>query len=222
MLRYKPRFMLQLKGAPVKLKPPVIPVYRNDADSLVHSNVIGPELAERCFGFHYSPSDRTKLAEVPVSSTELQACEGSHILFAGFPLTLNEIFKKHRALFAAARDAWFLREPFAKATRVSATWYLLRRSPAPDTVRESWCRQLSHCAPNEEIPAPCELAYAFVLVYSAMRLRLCENLYVRTSEITTTGERVAVGDFDDDGLGIIPTCDTDCDSDLALLTVRRL
>ncbi len=162
--------------------------------------VYTPDEVERVLGVTYTPEQRAALQGIPFSGNVLKACDGMHMLFPGFPLSLLEIRARHADLFYAKADCWYAEEKqtFSRAP-VPVRWHLLRMEPVPGSLGRSWKDQQKLLLSDEVVPTAAIVAFATMLHFGGTKERLFERCYVRTSDVASDGNRVDVGGFDADG-----------------------
>jgi hypothetical protein len=144
------------------------------------------------------------LAEIPFSETELEECKDTHLLVAGFPMTILDVRAKAPSkkpkTFYSYKDAWYNTQAFATDEKVGLRWYLIRKTAVDSSFSKLFDNQKRLLGPKDEVPRACELVYAVVLYFMATGERLFSNTYVRTITLDADGYRVNVGYFVSGGL----------------------
>jgi len=172
------------------------------AREIMGRNYFGIEEAIRHFGVNPSRQQLAALAEVPFTEATLEECKNTHVLAAVFPLSILEIRGKilgNQRLFY--NQDWYNRESFAKDRR-EAEWHLVRKTPVPNSTGKTWNEQQALLAKNEETPTARVMVYTIIGHFLATGERLFENIYVRCSDVVSSGSRVHVGGFGSYGLGV--------------------
>ena len=172
------------------------------AREIMGRNYFGIEEAIRHFGVNPSRQQLAALAEVPFTEATLEECKNTHVLAAVFPLSILEIRGKilgNQRLFY--NQDWYNRESFAKDRR-EAEWHLVRKTPVPNSTGKTWNEQQALLAKNEETPTARVMVYTIIGHFLATGERLFENIYVRCSDVVSSGCRVYVGGFASVGLSV--------------------
>ena len=192
-----------------------------------NKNFLGIREIVRYFGVIPSRAQILTLAKIPFSEETLNECKGTHILCAGFPMTILKIRAKAPTrkpkTFYSYHDAWYNNQVFANREKVGLRWYLIRKTAVVDSFSKRSNDQQLLIGPNEEVPRACELIYAVVLYFMATGERLFKNVYVRCSDLVLYVSQVRVGhfDFDYDGLRIGRGWDGDTCSIIGLASSRK-
>jgi hypothetical protein len=147
------------------------------AEQLMEDNVLGPAEVVRHFGVKLSKSQLQELREVPFSARFLEVRRKSHVLVAGFPLSVSEIRKKHSQLFLP-KFSPFAGE-HATETRVRFGWYLLRRDLVAGSLDMGYQRQRKLLDAHEQVPWLREVVYATALGFLARNIRIFQDHFVR-------------------------------------------
>src|SRR3989344_7080599 len=84
------------------------------ARAIMGRNFLGIEEVSQHLGVTFSDKQRAQLAEVPFAEATLQECKDTHILVAGYPLSVLDV-RSHvsRNLFYLHENAWYNSEAFA-------------------------------------------------------------------------------------------------------------
>lgn len=166
-------------------------------------NYFGIEEAIKHFGVNPSKQQLAALSEVPFTEAALEECKNTHVLIAVFPLSILEIHGKvpsNQRLFYD--QDWYNRESFAK-DRGETKWHLVRKTPVDNSTSKTWDEQQAFLAKNEKTPTARVMVYTIIGHFLATGERLFERIYVRCLDVDSHGDRVLVGYFDSDGLGIV-------------------
>ena len=174
------------------------------AREIMGKNYLGIEEVVRQFGAAYTEEQLALLAEIPFSEVVLEKCKDTHILVAGFPMTILDVRakapNKKPKTFYSYKDAWYNNQSFAKDEKLEVRWYLIRKEAVVGSTSKNFDDQKALLSECEEVPRACELVYAVVLYFLVTGERLFPNLYVRTMSLDSDGIRVVVGYFGSDGL----------------------
>lgn len=172
------------------------------AHEIMGKNVFGVEEVIEHFGVNPTPAQLKALSEIPFSEAVLEECKNTHVLVAVFPLSILEIRGKvENKLFYRPEDAWYNKQAFAK-DKGEVRWQLVRKTPVANSTSKSWNEQQDLLAKNEEAPTAQVMVYTIIGHFLATGERLFENIYVRCSDVDSSGSRVDVGIFYADGLHV--------------------
>jgi hypothetical protein len=174
------------------------------AREIMGKNFLGVEEVVRHYGATFSIEQLSLLANIPFSEAELEECKNTHVLVAGFPMTILDIRKKAPSkkpkTFYSYKDAWYNTQAFATDEQVEVRWYLIRKEAVANSTSKTYDEQKALLSEHDEVPRACDLVYAIVLYFMAMGERLFPSIYVRTSSVDSDGFRVLVGLFVSGGL----------------------
>ncbi len=189
------------------------------AREIMGKNFFGVEEAVLRLGV--SPSKQQLAALVNVSFTEeaLWECKNTHILVAVFPLSILDVRDKMASkLFYD--QSWYNRESFAK-DRGDVDWQLVRKTSVDNSTNKMWQKQQVLLAKNEETPTARVMTYTIIGYFLATGERLFEHIYVRCSDVDSSGDRVYVGRFDSHGLDVYDYWDGNRSSDVGVASARK-
>jgi len=177
------------------------PEAHKTARRIMGDNFLGmPEVA-KVFG-PVSQASQDVLAIIPFDEATLRGCSETHVLVADIGLSLIDVRgRMKRGLFYSYEDSWYNSEDFAKLTEKVA-WRLIRKTPVANSTSKTWDEQKALLGEQDEVPTARRVVYAIMLVFATTGERLFERIYVRTNDVDSLGDRVDVGDFDGDGLGV--------------------
>lgn len=187
-------------GAPAEFRATPSGATLECAWKIMGKNVIDPEKVAKHLDVAFSVEQLKQLANFPFSESALQECKDTHILVAGYPLSIMDIREKASKLFRS--QDWYNDEKFATKEKVNLRWYLIRKDIIPDSINKRYQEQTALLTEDEEVPRACEMAYMIILYYRAKGIRLFEKLYARCQDVTSGGRRVLVGVFGSEGLGV--------------------
>lgn len=166
------------------------------AREIMGENFLGIEEASQHFGVKFG-KELARFDEIPFPEAVLEECKDTHILFAGFPLTILAVRSKVlRDLFWQHKYAWYNKQAFAKKEKVGLRWYLIRKDIVPESTSKTYQEQLAMLSEDEEVPKACEVVYMTILYFLATGTRLFGSIYARCQDESASGYRVSVGRFD--------------------------
>lgn len=164
-------------------------------------NFLGIEEASGHYGVVFSRDDLAALADIPFSQSLIEQYKETHLLVAGFPLSLrdmNSITKRKGVGVLSETSCWWQGQEFVTKEKVRPRWYLLRKDLVEGSISESSDRQDALVPEKEEIPKACDLVYAVVLYFMATGERSFPDRYHARSSSKDEGRRaVCVGEFKD-------------------------
>lgn len=154
----------------------------------------------------YTDEQLLRLAVIPWGESYLHERRHTHVLVAGYPVSITELCSEYDYYNACFRthistgpfyDGWQREEAFAKP-KLDVRWYLLRKEAVPGTKGKSFSDQLSLLPSDEYLPSACEVLYAAYLYYAVRGMFLfqgsrTEGEDVRTRDEHFRGGRVTVG-----------------------------
>lgn len=191
------------------------------AREVMGRNYFGIEEAIRHFGVNPSKQQLAVLSEVPFAEAMLEECKDTHILVAVLSLSILEIRGKvpdNQCLFYD--QDWYNKESFAK-DRGEAEWYLIRKTPVPNSTSKNWNEQQALLAKNEEAPTARVMVYTIIGHFLATGERLFEKVYVQCSDVGSLGYRVDVGYFVSAGLRVGSGWDGDRYDNVGVSSARK-
>jgi hypothetical protein len=179
-----------------------IPTSFKRAVAIMGKNFISPVHVAEHFGVDYG-KDIGSLWDIPYTEGVLKKCKDTHILFAGYPLTIMEIRSRVPiSLFPSSDNDWYKKYAFARADKVKLRWYLMRKDIVPNSTSKTITEQTIMLSRYEEVPRTCEVVYMTILAYLVYGECLFEGIYVRCRDITKDGGRVCVLGFSGGGVGL--------------------
>lgn len=189
------------------------------------NNFFGPQEAATHFGAKWTQEQLDALATIPFSEEVIEACKDTHVLVAGYPMSLIQVRSKANKakkgkLFYTPSGGWYDTQAFATKTKVEVRWYLIRKQPVDNSTNKSWDEQQA-LLKDESTPTACVMVYTIMGHFLNTGERLFANIYVRCSDIDSDGSRVYVGDFNAHGLGVNGYSGGDRYSDLGLSASRN-
>lgn len=181
-----------------------MPTNPQRARQIMGDNFLGIGAARRHFAVDYRPEQRDQLRTIPFSEEVLAHRRKTHLLVAGYPLSIHHLRAELPKLLHDAERPWYAGQPFADE-QVSLRWYLIRCGIVPGSADKTWQEQREMLA-REEVPRACESVYATLLYFLASGIRLwdrgefarCRDTIQRYGNLANAG--VMVGTFEKDGL----------------------
>lgn len=168
------------------------------AREIMGDNLLGLPTAMQYFG-SISPANMIALQQIPFDKETLKACSKTHILVADMGLSLLDVQQKARKGIFYEQD-WYDGQEFVKRTE-TAHWQLIRKTPFEGSVSKNWSEQQALINDQiNEIPSVRQVIYTMILHFLSTGERLFEEVFVRTCDVDSCGNRVYVGGFDEDGL----------------------
>lgn len=175
------------------------------ARKIMGTNFLGIVEVRACFGVEFRDEHikRIGLDKVPFTEAVLKKCKDTHILFAGYPLTIMDIRSKiSQNLLDPLERAWYKKLSFARNDKVKMRWYLIRKDIVPDSTGKTYIEQVHMLSKDEEVPRACEMVYMIVLTYLTTGVRLFPGYYARCRDIVKRDKYVCAGSYADKGVAI--------------------
>ena len=181
-----------------------MPTSPQRAQQIMGANFLGTEAVRRHFAVDFRPEQDGQLRDIPFSEQTLTHRRKTHLLVAGYPLSIHDLRARAPKLLHDAEQPWYAGQPFAES-QVSLRWYLIRRGIVPGSATSTWQEQREMLA-REEVPRACELVYATLLYFLVRGIRLFDrgefarshDTIQRYGNLVNAG--VMAGTFEKDGL----------------------
>lgn len=170
------------------------------AREIMGQNFHGPDQVAKHFGVRYREAELAQLAEILFSEEVLAACKDTHILIAGYPLTILDI--RERMIRNFYGQEWYNSEDFARKTKVQLRWHLLNKTDVPDSQWKGYEDQTALLGDDEEPAIACEMIFGMNLHVAVSGERLYKKCSVRCRDLNSYRQRVCVGGFDAGGLHV--------------------
>ena len=165
------------------------------------------------------------LAMTKLPSDRLKWCRRNHYAIMApppKPMCLIEIWKLWPHHFYLSIGERFATEEFANKEKIPLGWSAIKTTP----VSDSFCLRLSHqckrLSRHERIPNVTELSWLTVVYHLVYRIRLFENVYVRTSSRAADGRSICFGYNDTEGISLVPYDDNSFSASLGLAAALKL
>jgi len=150
-------------------------------------NIITPEMVSKHLGVRYPKKELLKLEKVPFSEATLKKYRESHILVAGYPLSIRDIEKKTSKTKVCFNSTNKL---FVKRDEVGYQWYLIRKDIGKRLVDEG---------DDEKMARACVVVYTAVLYYLIYKEGIFNRFMARCVS-SLEDQDVYVGNGSDDWL----------------------
>ncbi|MDQ5931523.1 MAG: hypothetical protein QG607_224 [Patescibacteria group bacterium] len=194
---------------------------------IMGTNFLGLEEVEKAFGVKYTANQRQQLATIPFDEATLKACADTHVLIAGFPMSINDIRKSKNVKGNAAKlfdslfgNVWYEQQSFANVS-VEVRWFLLRKKPIDQSTSKTYEEQYRLIPQGEENSWARDVVFATIVLFLTAGERLYKSVYVRCKDVSTDGNRVYIGYFDRFGMGFLSYWGGDRIDCLAVCSVRN-
>ena len=181
-----------------------MPTSPQRAEQIMGVNFLGIQAARQHFAVDFRPEQAEQLRGIPFSEEILTHRRKSHLLVAGYPLSIHHLSARVPKLLHGTKQPWYAGQPFADSL-VSLRWYLIRRGIFPGSVDRTWEEQRGMLA-GEDVPRACELVYATLLYFLVRGIRLFDRGQFARSHDTIkrygnlVNAGVMTGTFEEDGL----------------------
>jgi hypothetical protein len=203
-----------------------------EARNILGDDLITPDEITRARSFVYNGACLRNLDDTLPTADLLYWCrDNGMMLVAGPPtaMSLVDVRALHADYFYSngpeQDDCGWYNEPsekFVNTDKVEAlAWIAVRKESVEDSFSKNWSEQQALVQEPMVIPNAAEVVWALTTYKAARDVYLLENLYVRTSSVDSDGDRVYVGDFDDEGLYVGSLWDDGRGSGLGVSAARR-
>jgi len=186
----------------------------NRARAMFGEHFLGPKEVSWYFGVTYSQRERRKLGKIPWSEAVLLGCVGDHVLFAGYPLSIDgiehradEFYEKIKLDKSGRRNLFCSNNPtgdFRSKEKVGLRWYLIRKW-WHESLDKTYIEQEKLFGANKERPRACEVVYLTILLYLKTNEVLFAHDFVRCRDPYIPGmegSHIGVGLFDRSSYGL--------------------
>lgn len=132
-------------------------------------------------------------------------------------LDVREIKPTH---FYSKTGGWYNDKTFAREDKTSFGWLAIKKTPVSNSNSKNWNEQNELLYEFERVPNAGEATWFITTYFEVRGVRLLEKVHVRTSSLNFKVNRVAIGGFSSEGLGVnVCWGDQPCDC-LGLSAVR--
>lgn len=177
-------------------------------------------------GITYTDEQLSQFGETVPAQEILEWCRDNNFMLVAGPnrsMSLLEIRTMKNGYFYSKEGGWYAeqKQKFSQNDKVETKWYMIRKDIVPESTSKNWDEQHALIADTEFVPNAPEFVWA-ITTYKAVRgTYLFGGIYARTSSLGSDGDHVLVGRFDDGGLVVSGSCDSDRLSFLGLSVARK-
>ena len=192
---------------------------------ILGDDIVFPDEIAEVRGLYYTDAQLKYFADTMTSEEALRWCKANgYAIVAGppSPMGLLEVRSLKPEYFPLYPKSSRCYEgcSFSNDDKAQTEWLAIRKDPVPKSFHQNWNEQLLRLLPDEQVPNAGEMSWFITTFYEVRGVQLFEEVYVRTSSVSSVGYHVAVGYFDKDrgGLDIIDCRDASrycCTSGLA-------
>lgn len=178
------------------------------AQSIMGKNFLGVDEVATHFHARFTIDELATLSYVPFSEEVLRRCASTHLLVAGYPMSIMDIkaVAPEDAFYDDDRP-WYRTHAFATNQKMGLRWHLIGKDINELSPHLHFDEQEKLLASDETVPRACELVYAMVLNFMVNKERLFGDVYVHCAEKGDDNARICIGNFDETGLGIVSNWD---------------
>lgn len=194
------------------------------ARNILGDDFISPEEVADARGVSYTAEQLKQLADTLPSTEMLQWCkDNGYAVVAGSPteMSLLDVRSAKSSLFYTKTEGWYANQPFAANEKVTCRWLAIRKTEVPNSLSKRWDAQQKLLSKDEEVPNAAEMSWFITTYYEVRGIYLFKGIYVRTSSVTSGGNRVDVGNFDGNGLRVSSLWDGNYSSNLGVSASRK-
>ncbi len=204
-----------------------------EARSILGKDFISADQIMTARGVTYTEDQQIALGKSLPNKATLEAIrDAGMMLVAGPPTAMSilDIRALHAGYFHSEGpdqddEDWYdhSSEKFSRNDKIEALgWLALRKEPVDDSLSKNWEEQQALVKAPMYVPNAAELAWGLTTYKAVNDVNLLEDdIYVRTSSVNSVGDRVFIGDFDADGLGVYDYWDGDRISSLGVSSARK-
>ena len=195
------------------------------AHSILGADFITPEEVTEAYpSIMYTDDQITALARNLPSEDVLKWCKyKSYAVMPAPPsavstLDIRDIPTTH---FYTKSGGWYVGQKFAREDKTSFGWLVIKKTPISDSTSKNWVKQNKLLTAFELVPNAAEMSWFITTYFEVRGIRLFENVYVRTSSLSTDGGYIDVGGFDSEGLRISDYGNHRASRDMGLSAARK-
>lgn len=190
------------------------------AKAIMQQNYHDPaKWASKC-KFRLSKAHKEIFSTVPTDESVLWHYSQQSLLIPILPLSIMQLHTRHNALFFSKDDPWFATELFANE-KPEAGWMLFSIDIISNSTSKTFAQQEAMLSEGESIATAAQLCQALICHAVLIGERLMSTIYARTNSIDSSGRRVNLGRFGEDGLGV-GHWRSSASSDVGLSSSRKL
>ncbi len=194
---------------------------------ILGDDYLSPEDVAKAYGWSYNDEQLANFANTLPDFEELMWLRSNgYMLVATLPTDCNllQVRDLDNQLFYSKSEGWYAesKHTFSREDVVKAgEWLMVRKEPYPNSRSKNWGEQRSLLSEVEHVPNAPEVGYAVTAYYKVCGVYLLKGVYVRTFSVDADGNRVIVGNFDGDGLGVCSYWDDRRDEDFGVSSSRK-
>lgn len=169
------------------------------AKSILDIDFITPEEVTKArIGIVYTDEQITTLAKSLPSEDVLKWCKDNGYAVMPAPpteMSLLDVRSIKSYHFYSETGGWYANQKFAREDKTSFGWLAIKKTPVVDSTNKNWQEQEVLLSPLEYVPNAAEMSWFITTYFEVCGIRLFENVYVRTSSLSSDGRRVRIGGF---------------------------
>jgi hypothetical protein len=196
-------------------------IHQKVARKVMGKNFFGVEDWSTFCGVNFSQKQFRQVAEFPWSEDLLNSTcplcgkvvKDCHFAFVGLnrlkgkPLTILKWHELHPAtgqpkFYSYAPSAWYSEYKFARETTMSFRWYLLHQNIVPRSEKKTYDDQKAMLTADYEVPSAVTEATKDLLIFRKTGDFVNPSRYARCECVTSGGDRVFVGNFNESELRV--------------------
>jgi hypothetical protein len=196
-------------------------IHQKLARAVMGKNFFGVEDWSTLYGVNFSQKQLRQVAEFPwgedILNSTCPLCgkvvKDCHFAFMGLdringkPLTILKLQELHPAtgqpkFYSYAPSASYSEQKFARETTMSFRWFLLHQNIVPKSEDKTYDDQRAMLTADYEVPSAVTEATKDLLVFRKTGNFVNPSRYARCECVTSDGNRVNVGNFDENGLNV--------------------
>lgn len=209
------------------------------ARAVMGKNFFGVEDWSALYGVNFSQKQLRQVAEFPwdedILNSTCPLCgkvvKDCHFAFVGLDringtLTILKLQEFHPAtgqpkFCSYAPSAWYSEQKFAEETTMDFRWYLLHQNIVPKSENKTYGDQKAMFTAEYEVPSAITEVTKNLLLFRKTGNFVNQSRYARCECVTSGGNRVDAGYFDEGGLHVSPDWDDDHRYDLGVAASRK-
>lgn len=216
-------------------------IHQKLARAVMGKNFFGVEDWSALYEVNFTQKQLRQVAEFPwgedILNSTCPLCakqvKDCHFAFVGLdrvngkPLTILKWQEFHTAtgqpkFYSYATSVWYSEQKFAKERTCSFRWYLLHQNIVPKSESKTYDEQKAMLTADYEVPSAVAEATKDLLVFKKTSNFVNSSRYARCEDVTSDGDRVSVGYFDESGLVVNGYWDDVRDGSIGLAASRRV
>ena len=119
-------------------------------------------------------------------------------------------------------SGWFLIHPIVNGDKAETEWLAIRKEEVQNSVNKFWRDQLKLFSEDERVPNAGEMSWFITTLYEVRRTYLLQQVYVRTSSVTSPGRHIVIGFVGSHGLDVWNTSDGSSFPRFGIAVARKL